>query len=577
MNLTKAHILGRIAFTATTNGAGDILNPEESKKLDNQDALIYDSLYVRHWDTWKTEKVNAIFTTEIDISAKSELLEGIEPANVLNTGLESPVPVFSNASDFDITFGHVAAVAKDPDVNEAWNTASQIWLADLKSPSRLQQINATKGASSSPIFSPDGKTLAYLEMTVPGYEADKNKLVLYDIVSERKTPLISCWDRSPSSIKWNASATVLYLTADHHGRKALYEVVVSKAVADSKYEPLLISEAPHSTTSVSALSNGDLFLSSSSLARPMIYTILKESLRERVEVFKGSIPGLRDQSTSEFWFESDGRKVHALMTVPDHFDSSKKYPMIFLIHGGPQGAWLDAWSTRWNPSTMSNYGSGYVTVAINPTGSTGYGQEFTDRIQGHWGSRPYDDLVRGFDYALKTFSYIDPDRCAAAGASYGGYMINWIQGHDFGRRFKALICHDGVFNTFNVYYTTEELYFPERDFLGVPWDPKARECYEKWNPANFVENWATPQLIIHGSKDYRLTEGEGLAAFNVLQRRGIKSRLLIFKSENHWVLNPENSKLWHETVLGWIEEHTKKHASCFRNTSLQMPISDTCH
>lgn len=531
------------------------MTAEKVKIEDEKVALTYDSLFVRHWDSWKTQRRNAVFTAKPDLIESAGGFKLSKPINILSsTELECPEPTFGGTSDFSLSATHVAFVSKDPEVNEAWHTASQVWLTTNSRDEPVRKINHTRGASSNPVFSPDGKTLAYLEMSVPGYESDKNKIMLYNLDTAETTQLASSWDRSPSNLSWNNDGSALLLIADHFGAKRLFEVQL-KAHA----EPQLVEAATHSTLSVVSVANGDLFLSSSSLARPMIYSVLSgQHFSNEKVIYAGTIKSLNESANSDFWFASDGRRVHALMTKPNNFDPSKKYPMIYLIHGGPQGAWNDAWSTRWNPNVMANHGDGFITVAVNFTGSTGYGQEFTDAIKGNWGSKPYEDLQNGLDYALEHFDFIDPNRCAAAGASYGGYMINWIQGHDLGRKFKALVCHDGIFNTFNVYYTTEELYFGEHDFLGVPWDDKAKACYERWNPMNHVTEWATPELVIHGSKDYRLTESEGLAVFNVLQRRGIESRLLIFKNENHFVLDHENSRLWNREVLGWIEKHTAK-------------------
>ncbi|KAG9094444.1 hypothetical protein FRC07_011302, partial [Ceratobasidium sp. 392] len=226
----------------------------------------------------------------------------------------------------------------------------------------------------------------------------------------------------------------------------------------------------------------------------------------------------------------------------------KKWPAVLLIHGGPQGAWEDSWSTRWNPQVFAQ--QGYFVVAINPTGSTTFGQEFTDAIAGDWGGKPFEDLRKGWKYVLDNYKEIDPERAVAAGASWGGYAINWIQGHpEFGFNFKALVCHDGVFDTVYNGFATDELYFFNHDFGGPPWDARSRKTAEKFNPANFVSRWSTPQLIIHGSKDYRLAETEGLGAFNALQSRGVPSRIVIFPDENHWVLRPGNSLKWHYEPL----------------------------
>lgn len=264
-----------------------------------------------------------------------------------------------------------------------------------------------------------------------------------------------------------------------------------------------------------------------------------------------------------FYFAgAEGVQVHGFILFPpgarskfgEHGNAhkGKKYPMAFLVHGGPQGAWTDSWSTRWNPQTYA--AAGFITVAINPTGSTGYGQEFCDRIKGQWGGYPYQDLLAGLEFVKEAYPEIDASRTCMLGASYGGYMAAWMQGHNDQLGFKAFVCHDGVFSTPNVWYNTEELYFPAREFGGTPWE--VPEAYAKWNPQNFVHHWRTPMLVVSGGKDFRLPEVEGLAMFNSLQRLGVPSKYVYFESENHWVLKPHNSNRWHKEVLEFITEWT---------------------
>ncbi|KAJ2400645.1 dipeptidylpeptidase, partial [Coemansia sp. RSA 2530] len=244
--------------------------------------------------------------------------------------------------------------------------------------------------------------------------------------------------------------------------------------------------------------------------------------------------------------------IHGFLLRPPNFDSQKKYPLAFVIHGGPQSSFTDGWSPRWNLNIFA--AAGFVTVALDPQGSTGYGQNFTDAIRNQWGGKPYESLMRSLEQLLEEHPYIDRKRLAALGASYGGYMINWINGHS--NVFKALVNHDGMFSTISTYYSTEELYFPETEFEGVPFDEKARENYERWSPERYVKNWKTPTLVVHSEKDYRLVVSEGLSTFTALRRQGVPARLLYFPDENHWVLKPANSLRWHREVLAWITKWT---------------------
>ncbi len=254
-----------------------------------------------------------------------------------------------------------------------------------------------------------------------------------------------------------------------------------------------------------------------------------------------------------FWFEgAHGDKVQGFLVKPPNFDASKKYPVKFLVHGGPQGAWGDDWSYRWNPELFA--ANGYVVIMINFHGSTGYGQKFIDAINGDWGGAPFEDLMKGLDYAEKTYPFIDKDRECALGASYGGYMANWILGHT--DRFKCIVSHDGQFNAVSTWGTTEELWFQEWEFKGTPYTNRA--SYEKWSPHTYATNFKTPTLVVHGQLDYRLDVSEGFQLFTTLQREGVPSKMLYFPDEGHWVLKPQNSQLWYKTVNDWVDQWTKK-------------------
>jgi len=267
---------------------------------------------------------------------------------------------------------------------------------------------------------------------------------------------------------------------------------------------------------------------------------------------RGKAFGLSEDQVGEIYYKGAGDyQVHAWVVKPSNFDKSKKYPLAFLVHGGPQSAWGDSFSTRWNPAIFAE--QGYVVVTPNPTGSTGYGMDLQNGIRNNWGGRPYLDLVLGFEYIEKNMPFVDTTRAVGLGASYGGFMMNWIQGQPLGRKFKALVTHDGIFSTMNQ-YSSEELFFPIHDFEGTLWEKK--ENYARWNPADHIANWATPHLIIHSELDYRLPISEGLTPFNILQSRGIPSKLLVFPDENHWVLKHENSLVWHREVLGWINKYS---------------------
>lgn len=544
--------------------------------------LIYDKPMVRHWDEYNRAETNALFYGLLELTESHSTdskgkysLSSLQNA-LKGTELESPIAPFPATNHYDISKSGLIFVAKDPELNPALHTKCNAYLVpilDFKSPSSAEpqkiQINAFEGAAISPAFCPEGRSAVFFQMKEDGYESDKNRLIyIPDITKTDDAGEVlatqdgkGLWDRSPSSVTWSNDGKTLYLTADDEGRGLLWSLSVEKLPSDFRKLPKQLSDTG-SISSVSQLGSSPegLLLSSSSLVDNSYWSIYDPSQFSELKIVSsnsqsGSVLGLRTSQVSSFWYVSSGHRVHAWLLTPGNFDSSKVYPLAFLIHGGPQGAWEDSWSTRWNPAVFAE--QGYVVVMPNPTGSTSYGQQFTDNIKDNWGGDPYEDLYNGFKY-IKTsgdFEYIDTNRAVALGASYGGYMINWMNGHDFGKEFKALVCHDGVFSIFNQ-ISSDELYFPMREFNGTFWSsPEEHANWERWDPLLHVQNWKTPTLIIHSDKDYRLAVTEGIAAFNALQVLGVDSRLLTFPDENHWVLNEENSLLWHTVVLNWINKH----------------------
>ncbi|KAH7123767.1 dipeptidyl-peptidase-like protein V precursor [Dendryphion nanum] len=587
----KIHALqdGSYAFAVVGRAtpAGDLLNPKKEKKPLTSGRL-YKTTFVRHWDHYVTEDKNAIWLGKLSKKKGQFALSNLYNA-LKGTKLESPIEPFGGADHFDISSSGLVFTAKDPDLNPAFHTKTNIYLissdafwdkkaCDQSNEPVKVEIYGFEGASTSPVFSPSGKQIAFLSMKKDGYESDKNQIfiipdikrpswVIHALASEDGK---GSWDRSPGAIIWGRDGeSALFFIAEEHGRGGLFS---SNWEGPGITLPKLIVKGGN-INSVEPIKDGGLFISSSSLIDNSMYSILpaKSSLLGRVfsipdghtedklttrhissQTKNGSSLGLSRRQVDEIHWPGAAKNtsVHAWVLKPRNFSSDKKYPLAYLIHGGPQGAWEDGWSTRWNPAVYAE--QGYIVIAPNPTGSTGYGQDFTDAIQGQWGGLPYEDLVKGFEYIEKNLEYVDTDRAVALGASYGGYMINWIQGHPLGRKFKALVCHDGVFSMTGQ-LASEELYFPFHDLKGKLWEN--REGWDKWDPSKFTEHWSTPQLVIHSELDYRLTISEGLAAFHTLQARGIESQFLTFPDENHWVLNPENSLLWHETVLDWINEH----------------------
>lgn len=476
--------------SALANPDETVYNSETAPKKYTS-GLSYESLFVRHWDTYVKPEKSTLFTGILGndkvIKELKNLLSGVPK-------LETPVAPFGGTSDFDVSRDGktVAFHSKSPDLSPANNTQTLIYLVPADGSSKPSAINIPdkkdaagnalpQGASSSPIFSPDGKYLAYLQMYKNGYESDQNKIFLYEVSSRNITPLLKDWDNSPSSIVWSTDSSELFLIAENNGRGKVFKTPASGG-ASAKNVTELISEG--SVNALSVLPSGELLVSKNSLTSSTGYSIFDVSSKTLTALLSpakvdSQLSSLGQVVVEDFSFNgAEGVTVHGLITKPSDFDAKKKWKMAFFIHGGPQGAWTDSWSTRWNPAVFAE--AGYVVVAVNPTGSTGYGQGFVDGIQGQWGKtarngvvtladfgaggRPYIDLERAVEYLENTdkYSYIDFDRTVALGASYGGFMINYIQGKPLGRKFKALVCHDGVFSTLNQ-YSSEELYFPQHD------------------------------------------------------------------------------------------------------------------
>ncbi|KLO09964.1 hypothetical protein SCHPADRAFT_833271, partial [Schizopora paradoxa] len=488
-----------------------------------------------------------------------------------------PVEPFGGLEDFDISEDGIIFTAKAPELPPAWHTRQDIVLIpDFRGKYGVRKLTTgTQGATRNPIFARKGKKLAWLELAQDGYESDRAQIVITDLENDVRMEVATDWDRSPDSITFSYDGKNLLMTAGEEAQIKVFTLPVPTSPVKSgnnnvfKFEgkPVALTHS-HAASSIQSLPNGRLLYTQSSLTSPNEVFIIRgldsknasEIVHEQVTHFNAdNLKGKNLDVGESFWFTgAEGNKVQGWALKPKGWKEGvkKEFPVVLLIHGGPQGAWEDQWSTRWNPNVFAQ--QGYFTVAINPTGSTTFGQAFTDAIAEDWGGRPFTDLKKGWEYILDKYPEIDASRAVAAGASWGGYAINWIQGHpEYGFGFKALVCHDGVFDSPYNGFTTDELFFFNHEFGGRPWDPKGKELTEKFSPSNFVANWSTPQLIIHGSKDYRLPDTEGIGAFHALQQLGIPSRLVIFPDENHWVLKHGN-RHWHFEVFRWFDKFVGK-------------------
>ncbi|TBU27033.1 Alpha/Beta hydrolase protein [Dichomitus squalens] len=540
-------------------------------------AFVYDETFERHWDTWVGPKRPSLFSVQLSKGADGKWALGSDFVNLLkDTNHHAPVEPFGGTDDFDVSDTHVIYTTKDPQLPKAWHTKQNIYIVDIHGLATPRELTSGEhGATHSPVFNTAGDKAAWTQLDRDGHESDRAKLVIYDLKKDVQYTLTEHWDRSVGSIAFAHDDKTVFFTANDHARGKIFSLPVPETPSHSSSDPALSAEfrVLHeitSTGSASAIqprSDGRLVFTRSSLTSPNDVFVLRglnESGKPAVEqLTRFAASALKSKSLdegSDFWFEgAEGKEVHGWLLKPPGFKEGekKKWPVLLAIHGGPEGAWEDAWSNRWNLNVFAQ--QGYVVVAINPTGSTGFGQAFTDAIAEDWGGKPFVDLQKGWKYVLDNYPEVDPDRAVAAGASYGGYAINWIQGHpEFGFNFKALVCHDGAFGAQYHGYSTDELFFFNYEWGGRPWEPRAQEVIKKFDPINFVDKWETPMLVIHGSKDYRLPETDGIGAFHALQQRGVPSRLVIFPDENHWVLNHQNSLKWHYEVFRWLGKYSSK-------------------
>lgn len=529
---------------------------DQAKAENPVKAMKFDRLMIRHWDSWKDGKRSHIFVAPIEFNAAAGWRMTAEPRDImLNVDADCPIKPFGGSEDYawapdgrEITY--TAQLGNDM----AWSTDLNLYTVNLSLGDETRCITAgNRATDTGPAYSPDGRWIAYRAMARPGFEADRLVVQLYDRQRGTSRPVTAGWDRSAESIEWLPDGKSILVTANEHARQKVFRVTLE----NGSVQPLLNEQYNFGVALASDAGGGKrLVFARDSLTQPVeIWSAgLDGSEPRQLTHFTDARMRLCEMSTpEEFHFAGHkGEKVQAWLLKPVGFVDGKKYPVAFIIHGGPQGAIEDHFHYRWNPQAFA--GAGFAVIAINFHGSTGFGQAFTDSISGDWGGKPFEDLMLGLDHALTNYPWLDGERVGALGASYGGWMINWINGHT--NCFKCLVNHDGGFDEFSNYFTTEELWFPEWEFKGVPWEKP--ELFEKFSPSRYIAQWQTPTLVIHGALDYRLVDVEGIATFTALQRKGIPSQLLYFPDENHWVLKPRNSIVWHETILEWLDRWLKK-------------------
>ncbi len=571
---------------------------EESKVK----AIIFDRLLYRHWNAYKRGMRTHIFIVSAPPPPKTAPAKPAPPQRIeqlpmgggpldqipfviprdLTPG-DYDAPVFSLGGQDNYAFspdGQEICYTSNHDKVEATSTNNDLWIVPVSGarggasvdPAEIviqtKNITADNPASdSTPLYSPDGKYIAYRAQQRPGYESDRFRLMLYDRKTGEKKDLTPQFDRWIGSFAWGIDSKHIFFSYEAAGGSPIDALDIDHPLDRTPSKEDVTSRAPWVTKAVDGGPGFDDDLSPIPDGKGLLFT--RMSLRAPTEIYAATfghwgaeaVTHLNDAVLSQipmsslepfFFTGAHGDKVEGFLVKPPNFDPTKKYPVKFLLHGGPEGAWDDDWSYRWNPELFA--ANGYVVIMINFHGSTGYGQKFVESISGDWGGAPFEDLMKGLDYAEKTYPFIDKDRECALGASYGGYMANWVLGHT--DRFKCIVTHDGMFNSVSAWGTTEELWFNNWEFKGTPYTNP--EMYEKWSPRNAAKNFKTPTLVIHGQLDYRLDVSEGFQLFDTLQVMGVPSKMLYFPDEGHWVLKPQNSQLWWKTVNDWVDQWTKK-------------------
>lgn len=523
----------------------------DARAKDKASGTLYDKLFVRHWDTWADGRRNQLFVARFD--GKGQLAG--EPKR-LSRGIDGDVPSKPFGDENEFSFAPdgktVYFNARIAGASEPWSTNFDVYSVPADGSAAPKNLTAeNKAWDAYPVASPDGKTLYYLAMKTPGFEADRFAIMALDLASGAKREVDPQWDRSPGGLTISADGKTLYATADDNGQHPLFAIDAASGKVSQ-----LVGEG---TVGGFSLAAGKLLLTRDDLKRPAdVYLAaadgsgLKQVTHFNAADLKNAKVGDAEFFTFKGW---NNETVQGYVVKPVDYRPGKTYPVAFIIHGGPQGAMENGWSYRWNPQTYA--GQGFAVVTVNFHGSTGYGQAFTDSISGDWGGKPLEDLKLGWKAALDKYRFLDGDRACALGASYGGYMVYWIAGA-WNQPWKCLVDHDGVFDARAMYYDTEELWFEERENGGTQYEHP--ENYEKFNPLNHVKDWRVPMLVIHSAKDFRIPDTQGLGAFTALQRRGIPSQLLHFPDENHWVLKPHNSMQWHDSVNAWLKQWTAKDA-----------------
>ncbi|MEG3158362.1 prolyl oligopeptidase family serine peptidase [Lysobacter zhanggongensis] len=514
--------------------------------------VVYDRMFVRHWDAWNDGRLNRVFVATLPGDGVA-----VSTATAIASDVVADIPSrpFGDSSEYTWAPDGQSLVlsARTADRTEPWSTNFDLYRVSADGSGAAENLTAGNPAWDTGAVFGDANTLYYRAMKRPGFEADRFGLMALDLATGERREIAPGWDRSAGSVVVSEDGETLYVTAQDTGEHPLFAVHVdsggvTEIIGDGSIASVSLAGGTLAFTRATLASGAQVFVGGINGAPERAITPSAADMLPEVGF------GAFEQFTFNGW---NNETVHGYVVKPWNYEEGRKYPVAFLIHGGPQGSFGNGWSYRWNPQTYA--GQGYAVVMIDFHGSTGYGQAFTDAISRHWGDRPLEDLQKGWKAALRKYEFLDGGNACALGASYGGYMVNWIAGNwhtPASGAWKCLVNHDGVFDTRMMGFVTEELWFTEWENGGTPWT--VPQNYEQFNPSRHVDKWRVPMLVVHGEQDFRIPVSQGLAAFTALQRQGIESKFLYFPDENHWVLKPHNSVLWHETVNDWLQQHLGK-------------------